>query len=185
MLRRLFCSFEDDISNINITKFPSGELLLSVIQKEYDYELSRKSTLETRAGIVLTIIISMLTFAVTKIKIDFSALSISNVSIVVLLFTFLLATIFCVVSLFLSITLLTNVLLTKEYSRLDLKDFKEEYGEYAKDIIAMALTEEYKSIVTANQIVNNLKAKHYKTGVYASVCFIVSAIAIFLLSVNM
>ncbi|MGD7054762.1 hypothetical protein [Sutcliffiella horikoshii] len=183
MIKKLLCAFKKSSEEL---KYPSGELLLSVIQKEYDYELTRKTTLESRAGIVLTLSISILTFIVTNINIDkLFLLDTSKVDAVVLITLFLIITLIAICSIVTSIFFLIRVLLTYEYRRLELKDFNKEYGVYEKDIIAMALTEEYRNVVSANQKVNNDKTNFYKIGVYSAISLVISAILMYILSLNM
>ncbi|MQR93681.1 hypothetical protein [Fictibacillus phosphorivorans] len=186
MFKKFFCPSKKNVPSSDEAKYPSGELLLSVIQKEYDYELARKSTLETRSGVVLTLSLSILTFVVTNIKMDkLLLLDTSKVMTIIFISFFILTVIISIGSLITSLILLIKVLLTYEYRRLELDDFNEEYGSFQKDIIAMALTKEYKNIVTANQKVNNDKTKFYRFGVYSAISLVISSILLYILSLSL
>lgn len=109
----------------------------------------------------------------------------AKVGIIIFITCFILISIISFVSLIISLILLIKVLLTYEYKRLDLDDFNEEYGAYSKDIIAMALTKEYKKIVTENQKVNNNKTKFYRRGIYSTFSLVISSLILYILSLSL
>lgn len=160
-------------------EYLSGELLLSTIQKEYDYENIRKSTLETRSGVLLTLTAAVSTFAVTNIKIPSGILSFSSNT---QLYSYLSIYFFLgiiAIAVILALIFLLKVLLIDEYRRLDLAGFNEDNARFSNNIVAMALTEEYRNIITHNHEKNNQKVKYYRNGIYSAIVAVISIIILY------
>jgi heme/copper-type cytochrome/quinol oxidase subunit 4 len=173
---------QEQNSNQSLEQYPSGELMLSVIQKEYDYETMRKTALETRAGVLITLLVAILTFAVTSIKIPKIKSSINDEGALFYYFSFFLIVIVVIGSIMLSLFFLLKVFFTDEYKRLDISDFISDYGKYKKDVVAMAITEKYREAITHNQDKNNKKANLYRLGVYTVIVAVFSTMILYGLS---
>lgn len=147
------------------TRYPSAELMLAVIQKEYDYEAARKTALENRSGILITLAAAILTFAVSNIKIIEIKYPIEG-------FGFLFYYSSCFILLVLSIGgigyslyNLLRVLFIDKYKRLDVVDFTRENAEYTTEMLAIAFIEKYQVVITHNHVKNDVKVDFYKKGI--------------------
>ncbi|WP_416420561.1 hypothetical protein ACLZHR_09625 [Priestia aryabhattai] len=166
-------------------RFPSGEILLSAVQKEYDYEQARKVALETRAGILIPFAAAVLTFAVSYIKIsDLKKIKIIFVTDAFLYFFYLLLALIAIASLIVSLFFLMKVFIASKYNRLSIGEFDMNYGMEKKDEVAIALASKYRDIIHHNQKVNNKKTKDYQIGVYAILISTITTILVYGISLN-
>jgi len=166
-------------------KFPSGELLFSVIQKEYDYEQARKTAMETKAGILIPFVVAVLAFVVSYIKIsnftkhkEYSLLE----AFIYISYVFLI--IVTVLSVIVALIYLMKVFITYEYKRLSISEFNMDYAKNPKDAVVIALATRYKEIIEHNQGVNNNKTNYYQIGVYATLISTISTILVYGISLN-
>lgn len=144
--------------------YPSSDLLLSVIQSEYDIEVGRKRDLETRAGILIALLGAIVVFYLTEI--DFSFFKTTNSKIEVLCFILIsLIYLFPVVMLLLSFNKFINVLKTKSYQRLGLGGFDDETAKRNQNELSFDLMESYAVVVKSNAISNDEKADDFKEGI--------------------
>lgn len=167
-----------------LSKFPSAEVLLSAIQKEYEFELSRKKDLETRAGIFLPLIIALCTFILSNFNArDLFQFNLEQADIVYTIVTVLiiLTKFICLI---LALLYFIKVLIVYRYERIDLKEFTEELAEHEKDVIEMSLINIYRDIVEKNQTVNDKKAIYYTKGIYYLIGFVILMLGLFILSMN-
>lgn len=147
----------------NEIKFPSSDIMLSVIQKEYDYETTRKERLETRAGVFLTLTLAILTILISRIYIP-EEFRYDNAKWMLAYIIYAIAIISAFISVFFSIFYLVSVLFILKYERIDLKSFTRELAQYKKDVVMMGIIERYIKIISNNQIKNNEKTKKYICG---------------------
>lgn len=177
---------EDVSSNQEVVTFPSGELLLSVIQKEYDYETARKTALETRAGIFIPFIAAILTFVVSYVKVD--QLKKIKITYAIEGFYYSVYMLLGIASIGLLVTALIyfiKVLTAYEYKRLVTAELSsEKHGGFAKDVLAMAFAEKYRDIIEHNHSLNGKKAKHYQRGCYVTFAAIITTILVYGISQN-
>jgi hypothetical protein len=168
----------------NNERYHSAELMLSVIQKEYDYETVRKTALETRSGILMTLGSVILTFAVSKFNVSDINFPIEEKSILVYYCLYFLFMFFSVGSILFSLFNLIKVLFATEYRRLDISDFTSDLGEYQKDVLAMGITIKYREIIDYNHQMNDKKVASYRRGVYSLIIAIFSTVILYGLTIN-
>jgi hypothetical protein len=168
-------------------KYPSGEILFSAIQREYDKEDERSKTLDSRVGILITLSAALLAFVSTYIKIpDFKKIKVETVYdalpyaiFVVLLYTTMLILVF---SLIYSVRIIT----IRSYKRVKLEDFEKPINLQAKpDVIASALITIYRKNIEHNQAINDDKVKMYRRATYCITAAIILAIVVYMVSVGL
>lgn len=147
------------------TRYPSGELMLAVIQKEYDYEAARKTALENRSGILITLAAAILTFAVSNIKEIEIKYPVEGFGILFYYFSCFILLVLSIGGISYSLYHLLRVLFIDEYKRLDVVSFNRENAQYTSDIFAMACIEKYNLVITHNHVKNDVKVDFYKKGI--------------------
>lgn len=169
-----------------INNYVSSKMLLSVLQKEYEYDLNNLNSIYSRTGIL----IAFLGIVLTQITLKYINVSIiKNTFINLKNNLFLLGGLFyslCFLLGFVSMTIsgyyFIKSILTSEYKRLDISEgFTAETCLRNEDEIAMFLMNKYSEIVNQNKPVMKLKATYYKSGVK----FLVFAVISFITSVTM
>lgn len=153
-------------NNKDITNFPSGKILLSVLQKEYEYENDRFRSLESRTGIFMTFVGAILVFFASTIKIPSLNVKVGSVLQAVPYVLIIIFSILTILSLFISLGYFIKVVSIQTYKRLSLDGFKELNATYDEEPVATSLMVEYKKIIEYNNEANNKKVKYYKIGVY-------------------
>ncbi len=148
------------------TRFPSGEILLSVLQKEYEYEADRFRSLESRTGIFMAFVGAVLVFFANTIRIQHFNMKVETVLQALPYVLLILFSILTLLSLFISLLYFIKVISIQTYKRLSLDGFTESNATYDAEIVSTALMTEYKKIVEHNNEANNKKVKCYKIGVY-------------------
>ncbi|MEY2239360.1 hypothetical protein [Bacillus altitudinis] len=159
--------------------YPSSEILLSTITREYDAEANRKRDIETRAGVLIALLGALIGFYATAL--DFSFFKKANSPVEMLCFVIIaLLYIFPAIMQLIAFKHLINVLKTYQYESLGLSGFNSENLEYnakrGKDELQFALTSTYHTVVEKNSIANDTKAKLFKKGtekIYISIIGIV------------
>lgn len=155
---------ESKESSNQVNNYQSADLLLSMIQKEYDIEASRKRDLETRTGILIALLGALIGFYTSAI--DFSILKKANTSIEYLCLVFItIIYIFPLFTFFFSMKKFIEVLQTKTYQRVGLGGISEDTARRPKDKIALKLAESYKAVVEENGTSNEEKAQQFKKGI--------------------
>lgn len=146
---------------------PSANLMLSVAQKEYEYEVERKNTLENRAGIFLAFVGVVLTFISQTINKDFFDAIPQNQFVVfaVLVACFLIIPLILLLA---SLYFFVHVIVTKEYTRIELKSFNEERAKLKEETVAFKTMSSYIKVVAINGNKNNKKSKYFNCGVICS-----------------
>ncbi len=176
-------SDEGLISNIikqsNLDKYPSGEILLSIAQKEYEYEIARKTAVETRAGVLITLLVAIVTFGVSTLGPPVIQMPIKSIKVIILYSCYYTLAILAIGTIVFSLYKLLRVFLIDEYRRLDITNFNRSMGEFNKDVSAMAIAEKYCEIVNYNQNKNDIKIKAYSVGVYSVIASIFLTLIIY------
>lgn len=159
---------EDNFKNLDEKDDNNAyEILLSTVEKEYDKEIDRVKTLDTRTNIFVTLGGVLLVYLPGNIK------SLCNLNqpfttiigaIPELLKLLLLLSIF--ISLILSFIFFSLVISLKEYKRISDEIFDECNFKYSKRYCAETLILMYKKVLEENSKVNELKSKYYKRGFY-------------------
>lgn len=144
-------------------QYISSELLLNIVQKEFEYESERNKGLQSRAGIFISFIGVIMTFFPSYIKIidiinkpnetvGQTGFSLFYVFLVILLF----------IGLIISLILFVLILETKKYKILNSSGFDENNCIYARDKVSLELMKEYRIILEYNRDVNEKKAKLFQ-----------------------
>lgn len=167
-------------------QLPSAELLLEIVQKEYENESNRSRILDARigiflplAGLVLAYIASFLNFkSLVNDKIDSTSEIIS-----ILIYSLLTGITF--LALIVSIVCFVWVISIKKFSRIKIDlIIKEEYLSYAKELTAAGLITNYVTNINNNRKVTHKKMLLYQTGVYCISLAIILSVVLFIWSVN-
>ncbi|KJF47100.1 MULTISPECIES: hypothetical protein [Bacillus] len=159
--------------------YPSSEILLSTITREYDAEANRKRDIETRAGVLIALLGALIGFYATAL--DFSFFKKANSPVEMLCFVIIaLLFIFPAIMQLIAFKHLINVLKTYQYESLGLGGFNplnlEKSAKRGKDELQFLLTSAYHAVVEKNSIANDTKAKLFKKGtekIYISIIGIV------------
>jgi hypothetical protein len=153
-----------DSNEVTIVSLSSSKLMLAIAQKEYEYEVDRKKTFETRAGIFVAFIGVMFTF-VSK-NIDFAVFTDVPQSRF-MLYAVLLGLFYLIPLLLLifSFYCFTNVIISKTYTRLDMKNFNETRAQLSEDKFAFKIMNYYKEVVKVNTQRNDIKGRYFNYGV--------------------
>ncbi|CAH1201381.1 hypothetical protein PAECIP111893_01594 [Paenibacillus plantiphilus] len=151
--------------------------MLGIAQKEYEYEVDRKKTLETRAGIFLAFIGVL--FTLISRSIDTSMFSSFQGNHFVLYATIYgLFLLIPILLLLVSLYCFVHVIITKKYTRLELKDFNDTRAKLTEEESAVRNMKAYVKVVSTNTEKNDTKTKYFNTGV---LCTAVAAVLIILL----
>ncbi|WP_173915967.1 hypothetical protein [Halobacillus sp. Marseille-Q1614] len=166
--------------------YHSSEFILSILLKEYEFELHRKNTIESRTGILITLSSGLLTFAISKIelsKIDALNMELTSNKIFLILYALLaLGTLFFWLC---STVLSVIVLVALRYKRFDVGALKEEHEINKVDVMASSFLELYKEILSKNQAINNKKALFFNLSLIAVVLTVPTTIGLYCLSINL
>ncbi|PFE33927.1 hypothetical protein CN270_11440 [Priestia megaterium] len=168
-------------------QFPSAELLLSAVQREYDKEDERAKTLESRVGILITLSAALLAFVSTYIKMpNFKKLKISNVY-EALPHTFFISLLFLtMLILVFSLIYSVRIINIRSYKRIKIDDFEKINNlEDNPDIIASALITRYRKNIEHNQAINESKIVMYRRGTYCITASIILAVILYMLSLSL
>lgn len=163
----------------NSELYPSAELMLSVLQKEYEYEINRKNSLESRAGILLTFTGALLVLLSSSLKLpDFNEIEIKTFYEALPYVFILFINIIIIALLIVTIIILFSVISIRTYNRIEIKGFNEANAKENLHIIALDLMKSYKDVLNYNIEVNNKKAKLFNLGV------LLITISIIIFSIN-
>lgn len=162
-------------------KYKSSELLLNVLQKEYEHDLNALSNLYTRTGILFAFIGVYINFMVKKpIDLNFNIKHVCRKYLIFKLATsmsFILAIVFIIISIY----FLFKVIVTNKYDRIDLDSGFDEKGSLMeKDIACYYLIEIYKKTTKKNKKILKKKSKYYnKVILFLKISLILYAVYIF------
>ena len=165
--------------------YPSGELLLSVVQKEYDYESARKTALETRAGILITLAAVILTFTFSNVKIPKIKSPIEEFSTLIFYVSYFLIGIISIATIIVSLFYLLRVIFVSEYRRFETSTLNDENASYMPDIVATALTKQYHEIISINHKANTQKTELYIKGSNYLIIALFASVLLYGLALNL
>lgn len=168
-----------ELSDNEVQNF-SGELLLSVVQKEFEFESERNKGLQNRAGIFISFIGVIMTLFPSYINIK-NIVDSPNKTIgqtgVLLFYLFLIIILF--LGLIISLILFTKTLSTKKYLRLKLNGFSEDIACMNTDEVATELMKDYRIILKHNIKINDDKADIFQIAyTILTVCIVLIPIII-------
>ncbi|PYE49779.1 hypothetical protein HUB98_09400 [Paenibacillus barcinonensis] len=165
------------------SEYPSADLLLSIVQREYDIENNRKATLETRAGILIPIIVTLLTFLISFFKFESLTKAKINYAFESFIYNaYILLLIISVSLLLISLYYFIKVLSVNKYERLSVDDIEESHARVEKDILTLAYALKYKDVLKGNSPLNETKAIQYQKGCYCTVGAVLPALVMIIFS---
>ncbi|PEV97706.1 hypothetical protein CN428_24485 [Bacillus cereus] len=176
---------ENTNNNQNELKYPSGEMLLSIIQKEYDYESARKSALETRSGVLITLAAAILTFTFSNVKLPKIKTPINDFPSLIFYVSYFLIAVVSVVTVVISLCYLMRVIFIAEYKRFETETLNTRNGKFQPDIVAMSLTEQYQEIISHNQLANNKKTDLYRKGTNYMIISLFASVILYGIALNL
>ncbi|MDO8160452.1 hypothetical protein FKQ51_24680 [Bacillus toyonensis] len=174
-----------DAQNNTEIKYPSGDLLLSIVQKEYDYETTRKTVLETRTGVLITLAAAILTFTFSNIKLPKIKTPINEFSSLIFYVSYFLIGATAVITIGISLCYLLRVLFIAKYNRLDTTDINRQAAGSVPDVVATALMEQYEKILRHNQNVNNDKMILYHKGTNWLIISLFTSVILYGIALNL
>lgn len=167
--------------------YPSSELILSAILREYDIEDERARSLHTRVGIFISLSGALLVFISSYVKL--SLLNEIQVNTVYQALPYALYLIFTISSLILlvaSVIYFLRVISIRSYDRVELEEFKKEKNNKAnQDVVAFALIEIYYDNIRFNSKVNDEKIELYKKGVFSIALALIITVPLYIISINL
>lgn len=154
-------------SGTNTPEYVSAQLMLGVIQSEYNYETDRSKSLESRTGVFIAFNGALMAFMPTIVRIpSIKTIKVNNVIDAIPYTLFILVIILTFASLMASIVYFIRVIFVKEYKRLSISGFNETNALYTNDKVAMSIIKEYGQVISFNKTVNNGKVELFKKGIY-------------------
>lgn len=151
---------KDDIED----KLPSAKLLLSVAQKENDYEIDRKKTFETRSAVFIAfagVVITMITKIMDSKYFD----NVQPTDFITYAIKFGLFLLLPSILLVVAIYCLLYVMIPRSYIRFDLDGFGKQTAKLPEEQSALFLMEKYRDVVNTNSNVNTKKSIYFRIGV--------------------
>ncbi|NNU77570.1 hypothetical protein [Clostridium estertheticum] len=143
----------------NEFNYLSSELLLNVVQKEFEFESERNKGLQNRSGIFISFIGVIMTVFPSYINIK-RIVDTHNVTIgqtgILLLYLVLIILLFT--GLIISLILFSKTLNTKQYRRLKTNGFNKNNAIFVNNQVAVELMNDYKIALEHNIQVNDKKA---------------------------
>lgn len=157
--------------------FPSVQILLSVIQKEYEYERERLRDLQSRTGIFLTLASGLFALIPNYAKLDkLKSASIKSLLEAVPYIIYILILISTFSLLVISIFYFVFVLRSDKYKKLDYADFSKENATKDIESVSVVLMETIKDVVQFNKGINDEKIKKYEKGILMTLLAVVTLV---------
>lgn len=176
--------FMEDSATLSEESYHSSELLLEVIQREFEYEADRVKSLETRTGIFLAFSGALLVFITSSLKIpNLKTVEVNSLYQAFLPIIVIVLTILAMLLLIISSIIFVKVISLQTYKRLAFNGFTKNNAKELKSIIAVELMMDYQKIVTHNNEVNNKKINMYKYGILTINAAIIMTAIIFCLNI--
>ncbi|MCP3032623.1 hypothetical protein LF817_14955 [Halobacillus sp. A1] len=169
------------------TKYPSSELILSAILREYDKEDERAKTLDTRVGIFISLSGALLLFISSYVKLSLLIdTQVNSVYGAVPYAFYLIFTISSLILLVASVIYFLRVVSIRNYERVGLEEFKQEENNKAnQDVVAYSLIKIYCQNISFNSKVNDEKVKLYKKGIFSIALALILTVPLYIISINL
>lgn len=142
----------------------STDVVFSVIQKEFDYERDRKGKLESKAGIILSLMIAIQTFLITNIKFP-KDIVLTKMSTLISFIVLVILIVAIIVLFIIAMINIIEVLKLNEYKQVDVATCNRELCQFPKDTTTMAFIEKYRDALIHNRSLNDSKSKNYQLAV--------------------
>ncbi|KLU55473.1 hypothetical protein EL84_25870 [Paenibacillus sp. VT-400] len=161
----------------NKKRYESGPFLLTVIQAEYEYELERGRSIESRTGIFIAFLGALLVFMLEKLKLPkFTGKTYTLIEATPFVLSFLFF-VGALLTILISVYMFIKVLSVKTHKRLKLSGFTAARANENENALATAIMVDYQQVVTRNNEVNTEKVLIFKKGTqYAFAALILAAI---------
>ncbi|MCR8845301.1 hypothetical protein NQ117_16575 [Paenibacillus sp. SC116] len=153
-----------NVSDENNDKLPSAKLLLSVAQKENDYEIDRKKTFETRSAVFVAftgVLITLITKIIESKYFD----NVQPAEFISYAIKFGLFLLLPSILLIVAVYCFLYVMIPRSYVRFDLEGFEKQTAKLPEEQSALFLMEKYRDVVNTNSIVNTRKSVYFRIGV--------------------
>lgn len=148
-------------------KYPSATLMLDIIMKEYEFESNRKNSIESRAGILLTLVGALLTIIPTFFSLSkYSKLEIKTVKDIIFPGIAILLFLLTLVLLSFSIIYFVKSLSTKNYERLSYTGFNKDNASALESEVALCIMCEYAKSIKINIEANNDKVNKFNSAIF-------------------
>lgn len=145
-------------------KNESIDILYDLARNEYDNETNRKRDLETRAGILIALVGALIGLFFTVI--DISIISNGKTVVETVFYAILALSYLIPLSIgFLSLKSFIDVIITRDYTRIDVNGISEQTAALEKQVLSFNLANSYKNAVINNEKLNNEKANYFKNGI--------------------
>jgi hypothetical protein len=141
----------------------SAKVLLASAQKEYEYEIDRKKTLETRSGVFIAFSGVLFTIITKTLDLDYF----KNVRSEEFYSHAVVFSIFFMLPLLLmlfSVYCFIRVIIVKKYSRLDVSMFTEKLAKLPEMEMSFYLMEKYQEIIQINRPINTKNSNYFLRG---------------------
>lgn len=155
---------DGNVSDENNDNLPSAKLLLSVAQKENDYEIDRKKTFETRSAVFVAFTGVLITL-ITKIMESKYFDNVQPAEFISYAIKFGLFLLFPSILLIVAVYCFLYVMIPRSYVRFNLDGFEKQAAKLPEEQSALYLMEKYRDVVNTNSIVNTRKSVYFRIGV--------------------
>lgn len=165
----------------NVEKL-SSNLMLNIVQKEYEYEVERNKGIQSKSGIFISLIGVMITLFsnLMSLKEIFNRAN-QTIGQTALVLFYLLLVFTVLLGLILALILFAITLNTQKYKRLNTTGFNDENVKYKDEIVALEIMKDYRIVLEHNIKVNDNKAKVFKRAyIILTVCIIIIPIILFI-----
>lgn len=150
-------SVEDQILRIPIDETSALDCL-DVVKQEYERELSKRQSFETRAGLIITILAALCIFIFDRVNIS-DIIYLMTAPCSFLIFARILSGGTIYISFILSLYFVVKTVKVKEYCNLDVLAINEYFMGKPRIQGVIELTNAYRKITTQHRSVNNINAQ--------------------------
>lgn len=150
-----------------VNSFSSGPLMLDMVLREYEFESDRNKSIQSRAGILLTLVGAILVLFPALVNIpEFKKYNVSTafeaLPINIMFIGALLSFIFFIIAMF----FLIRVVSVDNYKRIEFKSFSEKNARIEINKMSTALMIKYTDIVEFNHDINTKKVSLFRRSTY-------------------
>lgn len=160
----------------NLKDYNSSEILLKILQKEYEYDLNNINALYNRSGIIFAFIgvyFGALGYNAINLNVKMPNKALDFLAYLALIVLYIIAIILALISTY----YLFKVILVAKYERIDIsKGFDEESAKIEKDVVCYYMMNTYKKLLISNLEV--IKQKH--TNFERSEKFLIRSLIVFI-----